>query len=133
MAVPYPLVASAEKILTEFLKRVEEIREDDWYLYKVSKAYVFGSYLSDRNRINDVDVAIELVPKEKDRDTLEELNRYKAEFEMRGGRRLSFVEKMFWAKIEVVKFLKSRSRISVHEIEDLSLDPRAKLIYEDKN
>jgi hypothetical protein len=49
------------------------------------------------------------------------------------GQVAHIVEQRFWPQMEVQKYLKSRSRISLHPIEDTEIDPRAKLIYEDKD
>ena len=111
---------------------MEELRDNPRFLYKVARAFVFGSYLSDADRINDVDIAVELVAKEKDPEKLRLLDWEKAQEVMYQGRLLNLTEQQFWAEIEVQKHLKSRSRISLHPIEDIAIDPRAKLIYEEK-
>ena len=36
----------ADRIMQEFLKRVEEVNRDDFYPYRVSKLVLFGSYLN---------------------------------------------------------------------------------------
>jgi hypothetical protein len=56
---------TAEKQLAEFLKRVEEVRDNPWFLYKVAKAYVFGSYLSDADTLGDIDIAGRTSPEGK--------------------------------------------------------------------
>ena len=57
---------TAQRKLAAFLARVRRVNEDDYYLYRVKKVLVFGSYLSAAARINDIDVAIELVHRWQD-------------------------------------------------------------------
>jgi len=59
--------ATAEKRVSEFLQRVKRVNTDDYYLYAVEKVIAFGSYLSDADRLNDIDLAVELRPKHGDR------------------------------------------------------------------
>ena len=60
--------STAERKLKEFLERVIEVKKSKYYLYKVSKVVVFGSYLSEKEKINDIDISISLVAKEKNMD-----------------------------------------------------------------
>ena len=63
----------ADRIMQEFLKRVEEVNRDDFYPYRVSKLVLFGSYLNpEQMDLGDIDIAFELEPKIKDYDELEE-------------------------------------------------------------
>jgi predicted nucleotidyltransferase len=126
------LRATAEKQLAEFLKRVEEVRDNPWFLYRVAKAYVFGSYLSDADTLGDIDIAVELVPKEKDPEEQKSREWEKLVEVMDQGKELNIVEQRFWSRLEVERHLKFRSRISLHPLDDIAIDPRAKLIYEDR-
>lgn len=57
----------ADRIMQEFLKRVEEVNRDDFYPYRVSKLVLFGSYLNpEQMDLGDIDIAFELEPKIKD-------------------------------------------------------------------
>lgn len=51
---------TADKKITELLGRVATINSSNQYVYAVTKVVVFGSYLSEQERINDVDIAIAL-------------------------------------------------------------------------
>ena len=42
------------------------MRDNPYFLYKVTKVYLFGSYLPEAERINDIDLAVKLEPREKD-------------------------------------------------------------------
>ncbi len=106
---------TAERALEEFLERVKEVNGNAYYLARISKVVVFGSYLRPEvDRLGDVDIAVELRPKEPDpAKRREATNRRLAET---GHRVQSFLQREFWWRGEVLHFLKARSRaISLHD------------------
>jgi predicted nucleotidyltransferase len=107
---------SAEKALKEFMQRVQEVNSNPYYLYKVTRVVLFGSYLTDVPELNDVDVALEIAPKEEDIELRGlQLEKRREELEKNGKRFNSVVEWAGAAQTEVWSFLKSRSRvISMH-------------------
>jgi predicted nucleotidyltransferase len=115
---------TANRILSEFMDRVRQVNSDPSFLVKVKKILVFGSYLTDALRINDIDVAVELTWKEnhplvlnKDRAQLA-LNLSNIA-ENKGKKFSSFIDRLEWPEHEVRLFLKSRSRtLSIHSIHD---------------
>jgi predicted nucleotidyltransferase len=53
--------------LAEFLERVRRVNGDEYFLAKVTKVVLFGSFLRDGvDRLSDVDVAVQLEPKQRD-------------------------------------------------------------------
>jgi predicted nucleotidyltransferase len=115
---------TANKIISEFMDRVKQVNSDPSYLVKVKKVLVFGSYLTDAIRINDIDVAVELTWKENHPMVL---NEDKAQLalnlsiiaEDKGKKFSSFIDRLEWPEHEVRLFLKSRSRtLSIHSIHD---------------
>jgi predicted nucleotidyltransferase len=82
-----PLTRRNAKKLQEFLARVREVNSTDYYLYKVRRALVFGSYLSDRDRINDIDIAVELVHRITDPEQRGAADRARIDEAYRAGRR----------------------------------------------
>lgn len=109
--------ATADRIVSELLDRVDEVNSSEYYLYEVENVVVFGSYLTDRERINDIDLAVTLTPKEKDPERQFELEQQRAADAAEAGRHFrNFVEHLGWARNELLLFLKSRSRaISFHD------------------
>lgn len=115
------------------MERVKEVNSNDYYLYQVKKVIVFGSYLSTKERLGDIDIAIELVPKEGEPKRYGKLTRERAREARDKGRTFSsFIDELYWARTEVKRFLKSRSRsISLHETDDPILEQVAyQVIYE---
>lgn len=112
--------STAERKINEFLERVKEVNRNDYYLFKVKKVVVFGSYLSDTEKLGDIDLAIEIVPKESDRKKFRELSIERSREAKLNGRRFNnIVEEVYWSQTEVLMYLKSRSRsISIHFIDE---------------
>ncbi len=104
--------ATAEKNLQEFLRRVRTVNDEDAYLYRVESVLVFGSYLSAKDRLNDVDIAIELTPRSKDPNTFRSLCERRIREAIEKGRRFgNITEETNWPQMEVLLYLKNRSRV----------------------
>jgi hypothetical protein len=103
---------SAEKAMSEFLDRVRQVNCNSRFLYRVQKVVVFGSFLSDSPFVGDLDLAVDLCPKEKDSCKHSELIRARANEAASCGRHFrNYVEGLRFAEQEVKMFLKARSRI----------------------
>ena len=114
------LRSTAERKVKEFLERVKIVNNDEYYLYKVTKVILFGSFLTHVEKLNDVDLAIELKRKNPDKEIQSQLEIQRAiEAEQKGRRFSTLLDKLCWAETEVQLFLKSKSRaISLHLASD---------------
>ncbi len=124
---------TAERKLREFLERVEDVNREKRFLLKVTRVVVFGSYLSAKERINDIDLAVRLEPKEADRERHHQLWQEHVEEAFMGGRVFqNFVDQLAWPEKGVLLYLKSKSRaISLHSFDDPVLEKtETKVIYE---
>lgn len=126
---------TADKRIQELLNRIELVNKKDHYLLKVEIAYVFGSYLSNKDRISDIDIAIDLQPKEKNDDKYFTLcQQRRADVAAKGKRFRNLTEELCWPIIEVHQFLKSHSRsLSIHGIVDLKVAGECKKVIYDVN
>jgi predicted nucleotidyltransferase len=113
--------ASADEVLREFLDRVRAVNGRQELAYSVESAVVFGSYLSDAKRLNDLDIAVEVKQKRPDDATYEILRKASLERAYASGRRFrNLVEEVGWPQLEVLYILKNRSRtISLCQWESL--------------
>jgi predicted nucleotidyltransferase len=104
---------TAERALAQFLDRVRRVEQDPYFLAKVTRLILFGSLLKpEAQRLSDVDLAVELVPKETDNKRAQVLNRQRAEeLADRGHRFRSFLEVEHCWHRETFKFLKGGSRV----------------------
>ena len=112
---------TAEKRLSEFLVRVKAVNSDAYWLYQVNEVRLFGSLLSAKERVSDVDLAIALQSKIAGLQERQKQEVQRVQEAMRAGRRFAnIVNEVFWPKQESLLFLKSRSRVlSLHEMDDL--------------
>lgn len=60
---------TANRVLHEFLDRVRALKANKDALYQVPEVVIFGSYLTDAQRLGDVDLAIEPVQVRMARDS----------------------------------------------------------------
>lgn len=102
---------SAQSVLSELMERVKTVNERQELAYRVESLVVFGSYLSDAKRLNDLDVAVEFNPRSSDEGTWRRLCQASMERAYAAGRRFrNVVEHVGWPQHEVITILKNRSR-----------------------
>ena len=120
-AVPSMKREKAEKLLAEFMGRVQEVNTSPDFLYKVDKVLVFGSYLRPEvAELNDLDVAVELTSKIADGDKRVEAERAMVAKAYEAGRSFSgFLDEMTYPYLMTKTFLRNRSRyLSLHTTDD---------------
>jgi len=105
--------ATAQKALQQFLGRVEQVNKDPYFLGKVTRVVLFGSMLKPGvERLSDVDLAVEVAPKEADFDRARVKNYERVEeLAVQGHRFRNFLEQEVCWYWEVFKFLKGQSRV----------------------
>jgi len=124
----------ADKILHEFIKRVEEVNTNDYYLYKVKKILLFGSYINPSSMdFADIDIAFELERKEKDPDKFQKQDQALIKQACKNGKSFSsFIDELFYSERLVLLKLKNRNQyISLHRIgsDDILKQTETKQIY----
>lgn len=110
---------TADRLVAGLVDRVCEVEAPGCpFAYGVKRLIVFGSYLSDAPKLNDLDIAVELAHRFADRDAQHEASVERAERWQREGHRFSNVSQYYgWAEIEVLRFIKGRSHaISLHDL-----------------
>jgi predicted nucleotidyltransferase len=132
-AVPPITRQKAERIVQEFMDRVEEINSNEKYVYKITKVLLFGSYIRpDATELNDVDIAVEIAPKYRDPDVLQKKNDAYIQAAIEGGRHFrDWLDQMFAPQTDVKTFLRNKSRyVSLHTTDDGVLkETETKQIY----
>jgi len=105
--------ATAEKTLQEFLGRVDHVNRNAGFLGKVVTVVLFGSMLQPEvDRPSDVDVAVEIAPKEPDAQKARAKNeRHVQMLESLGHRFRGFLERQCFWHYEAFHYLKGRSRV----------------------
>jgi predicted transcriptional regulator/predicted nucleotidyltransferase len=127
----------ADKIFKEFMQRVEEINNNNYYLCKIEKLLLFGSYLnSDKDDYGDIDIAFELKRKIENFDEYEKARKKRIkEMEEKGKYFSSFMDEIFFPEKEAILKLKNKCQyISLHRVEDTILKcSKYKQIYPVQN
>lgn len=118
-AAPAVTRATAARALDDLLQRVREVNADDDLAYVVERVILFGSYLSEAQKVNDVDVAVQVRRRSDDdahfrRQCSERVSRALD----RGRVFSSFLNQVLWPQSEIYHLLKSGSRvIKLHDAE----------------
>ncbi|MFZ0303742.1 MAG: hypothetical protein WAL75_13715 [Terracidiphilus sp.] len=109
---------TAERVLTDFLERVRKVNATSQYLYRVQDVILFGSMLSDAERLGDVDVAVNLAPKVSRSARFQERHAARIRAAQLEGRCFhTILERAYWPINEVYLQLKAKSRyLSLHEL-----------------
>lgn len=120
-AVPPMKRDKAEKLLAEFMDRVQQVNASAEFQYKVDKVLVFGSYLRPEVvELNDLDVAIELTTKFDDPAERRKASDTLVAKAYEAGRFFSgFMDEMMYPYQMTKTFLRNRSRyLSLHTMDD---------------
>ena len=119
--------------LHELIERMRRVNEDPAFLVGIEEAVVFGSYLTDTERLGDLDISYKTFRKIEDPRRFGELSDRSAQ---ESGRRFSTIlEWAWWPNEQVRLFLKNRSRVyGLVEQERLLEDPTVarRFIFKDR-
>jgi hypothetical protein len=109
--------AEASRQLEQFLERVALVNADDSLPHRVGKVVLFGSYLSNQERMGDIDLAIRLDRRPQFAQSWAEAVLARAEAAEREGRRFrGFLERLAWTENEVKQRLRGGARLlSLHD------------------
>ncbi|WP_316399331.1 hypothetical protein [Bradyrhizobium sp. 33ap4] len=94
--VPRMNRAAAAALLKEVLARAERINSDGELLHHVTEVRVFGSYLTDRDDLGDLDVAIKMERKPIEGDWVKAAQALAD----KSGRNLTFLERLVFPETE---------------------------------
>ncbi|MGH7294303.1 MAG: hypothetical protein ACRELB_05195 [Polyangiaceae bacterium] len=99
---------SADRLLAEMVDRCQAANAREQFAYWVARLAVFGSYLSDKPALGDLDVVLDLEPKERgDAQAQRVIARWTSA--RAGGRRLREDDMYLWADTEVRRFVRGRT------------------------
>ncbi|HUA97360.1 MAG TPA: hypothetical protein VMA34_03480 [Terracidiphilus sp.] len=119
---------TAERVLAQFLERVHRVNSTQAYAYRVEAVVLFGSMLTDTERLGDVDVAIRLEPKAIDESAQEQwcaARRITAE--AKGRNFYGVLDWAMWPTQEILLQLKARSTsLSLHDFSEVEKMPNVR-------
>lgn len=125
----------ADNLLKEILERIKQINDTPEYVYKVSSAKIFGSYLSEKEILGDLDIAVKL-DRKVDGAAFMELCKKRIELAYNTGRNFSnYIEQLDWPRREVLMHLSTRKKgLSIHieGEDDILTRVQYKVVYEER-
>lgn len=127
---------TAKRALKNVVKKIKEANENEEFIYKITKAVLFGSFInSSKNKVGDLDIAIYIELKNKSISEFEQnFNRANT-----SSNYVPFILRFIYGKEEVFKYIKDKKRVlQLHD--GIKIDEDAKkcnepisYIYIDKN
>jgi predicted nucleotidyltransferase len=112
-AAPRVKRATAERALGGFLGRVDYVNHRPFFLARVVEVVLFGSMLkSEVDRVSDVDLAVEIVPKESNPERARAINERRVlELELVGRSFRGFLDRELFWYWEAFRYLNGGSRV----------------------
>ncbi len=109
--------STAELALRQFMDRLSRLNASGEYVYRVTSAVVFGSMLTDTERLGDVDIAIELEAKVTEEAGFRKWCDARRTLAVKRGTHFgNEVDFVLWPKTEIFRALRARARaLSLHE------------------
>jgi hypothetical protein len=125
----------ANQLLNKLIERAKTINADDELVYFVETLKVFGSYLSDKEILGDLDVSFKL--SRKFGDNFIEKNQRRIDLAIANGKQFrNYMDELYWPYWEVMQILKTRQKgLSLHDEENdevIKLTEN-RLVYEFRN
>ncbi|MBQ2938231.1 MAG: nucleotidyltransferase domain-containing protein [Clostridia bacterium] len=104
---------TAKSALENVKKKIKEANENNEFIYYVSKAVLFGSYInSDRKEIGDIDIALYIELKDKYTPEIEQ----NIQRSLLSCKQVPFLLRYIYGKEEIAKFIKDKkSVIHLHD------------------
>lgn len=130
------LRTTAESALQQFMEQLQAVNANAEYVYRVESAVLFGSMLTETERLGDVDLAVKLSPKTTEEKALDRWCGRRRHAAQETGRRFgSTFEWVVWPKTEVFRALRGRVRtLSIHEWDQITkmTDVRYRVVWGDR-
>ena len=122
----------ATQLLDELIDRAKRVNKNDELVYCVGCIKVFGSYLSDKETIGDLDIGVKLI-KRYPENFLKQNNYRISQAKEQGKRFGRLIDQLSYPYFEIMRILKNRCRnISLHDLDSDAIFERTetKTVYE---
>lgn len=119
----------AIQLLKQFLDRVFEVRDSPKFLYKIVDVRVFGSFIIQKQKLSDLDIWINLEPKDEQKMRLLNKRRYIQAISA-GKQSIGALRAVDEPRVKVINYLKARScYISLHIDDPIIEKCKHKIVY----
>mgnify|MGYP004701223177 CR=1 FL=1 len=111
--------AKASELLQDLIERAKSINENPEFVFFVERIEVFGSYITDKELLGDLDVGVKL-DRRYNGTQFTQHNQHRIEMAKSGGRSFNnSTDQLNWPYLEVILMLKARKRgLSIHDINE---------------
>lgn len=100
--------ATAQRALENVIQRIEKANNKKEFIYKITKAVLFGSYInSNKEKVGDLDIALYIELKDKSKDEIEQ-NFARAKTSINY---VPFLMRFIYGKEEVFRYVKDKKRV----------------------
>jgi predicted nucleotidyltransferase len=118
-AAPQIYRSTATKLLNGLVTRMKTLETHRKFIYRVSEAFVFGSYTTNAERLSDVDVAFRLRGLAATNEEQFELSQARVRDVDAYRTFRNFSGRLSWPYYEVLRFLRNRSGyVELHNLDD---------------
>lgn len=125
--------AKANELLQDLIERAKSINENPEFVFYVERIEVFGSYLTDKELLGDLDVGVQL-SRRYNGSQFTKHNQQRIKLAKSSGRRFNnSTEELNWPFWEVMLMLKARKKgLSIHDIseDEVFKTTETKLVYQ---
>jgi 23S rRNA maturation mini-RNase III len=135
VATADPLITreKANQLLKELIERAISINANEEYACYVERLSVFGSYLSDKTLLGDLDIFFKITRKSTGEEYKEQ-RQQRIELAFKSGRVFqNYIEQIHWPQREVLLALKTRKKgLSLHDetVDEVYKKTQSKVVYE---
>ena len=102
---------TADRVVSDVLSRIKNANDNDDYIYRVTKAVLFGSYLnSEKKMLGDLDIALYMELKSTDDDEdKQNIRQYNRDLSCWKTGPMNFIAQFYYGREKLGKYLKGRS------------------------
>jgi len=101
---------TADRLVAQFLERVEQVNRDPDLLYWIDEVIAFGSYITESPNLGDIDLGVRYSPRTRDETLWITLYKRSLDMARASGRHLAtVVDKVGWPQREIEMRLRNRS------------------------
>jgi predicted nucleotidyltransferase len=121
----------SNELLQDLIERAKSINENMEFIFFVERIEVFGSYLTNKELLGDLDVGVKLDRRYKGKQFTQH-NQQRIEMAKSGGRSFNnSTDQLNWPYLEVMLILKARKRgLSVHDINEDFTVTETRVVYQ---
>ena len=111
----------ADRLIAQMITEAEAINADATMIHTVTLLAVFGSYLTDKEVLGDLDVAIQFKGRWTPDDFDERKRQFAIDHPMPPSTRRDYSGRMFWPETKLRRRIKVGRGISLHDFSELEI------------